>query len=89
VLSSLTVEVLQVSEQRLPSKIAFRFVQPLDSSGFQWLWFDWQTFSYRSFEVPAIGQSSSLRGPPEVPLSEALRAVFGKADTGSPRTAKN
>jgi len=88
-LSGLDVEVLEVSRQGLPRKVAFRFDASLDSPEYRWLWYDWQTFSYRSFEVPAIGQSVLLRGPPKVSFSDALRAVLGKSHAVSSRVEKD
>ncbi|MGD0461098.1 MAG: hypothetical protein ABSB74_01290 [Tepidisphaeraceae bacterium] len=62
-LGSLTVEVLESDASDLPSRVAFRFDTSLDSRDFHWLWFDWRTFSYQLFKVPAIGQSVTLSGP--------------------------
>jgi hypothetical protein len=64
VLRGLTVEVQEVSEDGLPARVAFRFDSSLDSPDFQWLRFDWRTFSYQPFKIPAIGQSVTLSGPP-------------------------
>jgi len=64
VLRGLTVEVQEVSKDGLPTRVAFRFDSSLDSPGFRWLRFDWRTFSYQPFEVPNIGQSVTLSGPP-------------------------
>lgn len=63
-LGDITVEVLEADAANLPSRVAFRFDTPLDSPGYHWLWFDWRTFSYRPFQMPAIGQSVRLPGPP-------------------------
>jgi hypothetical protein len=63
VLRGLTVEVQEVSEDGLPTRVASRFDSSLDSPGFRWLWFDWPTFSYKPFKAPAIGQSVTLSGP--------------------------
>jgi hypothetical protein len=62
-LGGLTVEVLESDASDLPSRVAFRFDTSLDSPDFHWLRFDWQTFSYKPFEIPAIGQSVTLSGP--------------------------
>ena len=60
---SLTVEILEMDSSDLPSRVAFRFDHSLDSPDFHWLQFDWQTKSYQSFKIPAIGQSVTLSGP--------------------------
>ena len=57
------VEVLEMDSSDLPSRVAFRFDHSLDSPDFHWLQFDWQTKSYQSFKIPAIGQSVTLSGP--------------------------
>jgi len=62
-LGGLTVEVLELDAADLPSRVAFRFDAPLDAPDFHWLRFDWQTFSYEPFTIPAIGQSVTLSGP--------------------------
>jgi hypothetical protein len=59
----LTVDVLESDASDLPSRVAFRFDASLDSSDFHWLRFDWRTFSYQPFKIPAIGQSVTLSGP--------------------------
>jgi len=59
----LTVEVLESTAVDVASRVAFRFDTPLGSPDFHWLCWDWQTLSYKPFEVPAIGQSVTLSGP--------------------------
>jgi hypothetical protein len=59
----LTVDVLESDASDLPSQVAFRFDTSLDSPDFHWLRFDWRTFSYQPFKIPAIGQSVTLSGP--------------------------
>ena len=62
-LGSLTAEVLQLDESRLPSRVAFQFDTPLDSPNFRWLRFDWPTLSWKPFQVPAVGQRITISGP--------------------------
>jgi hypothetical protein len=62
-LSGLTVEVLEANVADVATRVAFRFDAPLDSPDFRWLWWDWRTFSYRPFQIPAVGQSVTLSGP--------------------------
>jgi hypothetical protein len=62
-LSGLTVEVLEANVADVATRVAFRFDAPLDSPDFHWLWWDWRTFSYRPFQIPAVGQSVTLSGP--------------------------
>ena len=62
-LRGLTITVLDMDSAGLPSRVAFQFDSPLDSPGFFWLQFDWPTWTYKSFKVPAIGQSVTLSGP--------------------------
>jgi hypothetical protein len=59
----LTVEVLEANAADVATGVAFRFDSSLDSPDFHWLWWDWQTFSYKPFALPAIGQSVTLSGP--------------------------
>jgi energy-coupling factor transporter transmembrane protein EcfT len=62
-LGEVTVEVLQMGSSDLPSRVEFRFDTSLDSPDFRWFQFDWPTFAYRRFKVPAIGQCVTLSGP--------------------------
>jgi hypothetical protein len=62
-LSGLTAEVLKSDAAGLPSCVAFRFENSLDSPGFRWFWWDWRSFSTRPFRTPAVGQSVTLAGP--------------------------
>ena len=61
-LGGLTVEILESDASDLPSRVAFRFDTSLDSPDFRWLRFDWPTWSYQPFKIPAIGQSVTLSG---------------------------
>lgn len=63
VLGNLTVEVLDSNAADTATRVAFRFNSSLDSPGFHWLWWNWQTFAYEPFKMPAIGQSVTLSGP--------------------------
>lgn len=62
-LGNLTVEVLESNAADVATRVAFRFDTSLDSPEFHWLWWDWQTLSYKPFKIPAIGQSVTLSGP--------------------------
>jgi hypothetical protein len=59
----LVVEVVETDPAGLPSRVAFHFNAPLDSSIFEWFAWDWRTGFYRPFEIPAIGASLTLLGP--------------------------
>ena len=62
-LDGLTVEVLESNAADVATRVAFRFDTSLDSPDFHWLWWDWQTFAYEPFKMPAVGQSMTLSGP--------------------------
>ncbi len=59
----LTVEVLESDASGLASRVAFRFVKPLESADFLWLQWDWSSGSFKPFQPPAVGQSVTLLGP--------------------------
>ncbi len=59
----LTVEVLESNAEDVATRVAFRFHTSLDSPDFHWLWWDWKSFAYEPFQVPAVGQSVLLPGP--------------------------
>jgi hypothetical protein len=62
-LDGLTVEVLEFDASGLASRVAFRFVKPLESADFLWLQWDWSSGSFKPFQPPAVGQSVTLLGP--------------------------
>ena len=62
----MTVDVLDRVPSGLPSRVAFHFNAPLDSTNFDWLRFDWPTFSYQPYEPPAIGLTNTLAGPQKI-----------------------
>jgi hypothetical protein len=67
-LNGLTVEVLESDASGLPSRVAFRFNNSLDSPDFHWLRFDLRmalasSQPYQPFKIPAIGQSVTLSAP--------------------------
>jgi hypothetical protein len=67
-LNGLTVEVLESDASGLPSRVAFRFNNSLNSPDFHWLRFDLRmalasSQPYQPFKIPAIGQSVTLAGP--------------------------
>jgi hypothetical protein len=62
-LDTLTVEVLESDASGLASRVAFRFVKPLESDDFLWLQWDWSSGSFKPFQPPVVGQSITLLGP--------------------------
>lgn len=62
-LATLTVEVLESDASGLASRVAFRFVKPLESDDFLWLQWDWSSGSFKPFQPPVVGQSITLLGP--------------------------
>ena len=75
-LSGLTVEVLESDAADVASRVSFQFDAPLESPDFHWLWWDWQTWSYKPFTLPAIGQSVTLSGPHGQPDNQGMKAKF-------------
>ena len=63
VLPPLTVEVVNVDGNNLPTEVLFSFVVPLDDSSLRWIQWDWDKELYTPFPVPAIGQKCELVGP--------------------------
>ena len=61
-LNNAVVEVLEVSNNGLPSKAQFRFKSPLDDPGF--LWFRWDNGTYVPFTPPKIGEAVTIEGAP-------------------------
>ncbi len=63
ILPGVTVEILALDERSYPRQLAFDFDRPLEDPSLRWLWWDWDKHRYKSFEVPAIGQTVHLVGP--------------------------
>ena len=63
VLTDLAIEVSDVGEDGLPKEVVFQFVVPLDDPSLRWLMWDWQTWAYVPFRVPAVGESVQIAGP--------------------------
>jgi hypothetical protein len=63
VLTDLAIEVSAVGEDGFPKEVAFQFVVPLDDPSLRWLKWDWQSWSYVPFGVPAVGKSVQIAGP--------------------------
>ena len=74
-LSGLTAEVINIDENSQPDEVSFSFDVPLDDPSLYWLWFDWKKGRYSSFEVPQIGQSVEVKGPPPVSLSNSMKQM--------------
>jgi hypothetical protein len=64
VLPGLTVEVVAVDKGGQPTQVSFRFAVSLDDPTLKWLQWDWQQNSYAPFDVPEVGQSCEIAGPP-------------------------
>ena len=62
-LTDLAIEVSDVGEDGLPKEVAFQFAVPLEDPSLRWLMWDWQTWSYVAFRVPAVGESVQIAGP--------------------------
>ncbi len=59
----LVVEILELDEAQLPSRVRFRFNTSLDSPTFHWLQFNFETVSHEPFAVPAVGERVWMAGP--------------------------
>jgi hypothetical protein len=56
-------EVLELSPDRAPRSVAFRFDQPLEAENMVWLWFNWRRQDYERFTLPKPGGTSEIAGP--------------------------
>jgi hypothetical protein len=72
-LPGLNVEIDAVDEAGKPHSVTFTFDSPLEQADRLWLWFDWPTFSYREFTLPAPGQTLTLAGPPKLRIRDIVR----------------
>lgn len=73
ILSALTIEVLDVDRDGMPTEVLFNFGTALENPNFCWLQFNWETGSYSQFEVPTIDEGVEIAGPPPVSFSESMK----------------
>jgi hypothetical protein len=76
ILPPLTVEVINVDRDGKATDVLFSFAVPLEDESLNWVWFNWNDGRYCSFEVPAIGESVEIAGPPPVSLHGAMKYVM-------------
>jgi len=62
-LPGMSVEILEVDAQSMPMAVRFRFAVSLDHDSLVWLWWSWKKDRYLPFEVPAVGERLTIRGP--------------------------
>jgi len=72
-------EILEVSEQGAPRKIAFHFDHSLDSRRMFWLRFDWNSLKYERFPMPSVGDHVTIEGPRRRQRAPTAAAVAGEA----------
>ena len=73
--SQMNVVVLEVDKNGLPTELAFIFNTSLEDDSLRFYQFDWSSLSHKPFEIPAIGQTVEIAGPPYVWLSDVIRFV--------------
>ena len=57
------IEVSGIGEDGLPRETSSQFVVPLEDHSLHWLLWDWQSWSYVPFRVPAVGESVHITAP--------------------------
>lgn len=81
-LSDLTIEIIAITDDGLPTEAKFTFNKNLEDDSFRWLYCDWDVAykvmaqedvsdipgvipqsGFRKFNVPAIGESVTIKGP--------------------------
>lgn len=70
------MEVLDLDDEHLPKKLSVTFDAPLQNESFLWLQFDWRTFTYKPFPLPAIGETVTTDAPHKVPWKRAVRSIL-------------
>jgi len=74
-LPKLTVTILSVSEKSMPTELQFTFDVPLEDDSLVFYRYNWRKGSHFEFEIPAIGQSVEVAGPPYARLSDAIKFI--------------
>ena len=59
----MSVEILSVNHEQLPTKVSYQFEVSADDSSLRWLMWDKSKTGYSDFKVPAIGESVIVPGP--------------------------
>jgi len=66
----LRVTVLAVNRQGRPVHVRFSFDRPLEDASLRW--YTWNNGGYRPFEIPAVGQTTTVPG---LPISTAIQQI--------------
>jgi hypothetical protein len=61
-LPRMTVDILAVGEDGLPSEVAFLFGTPLDAREWRWIFWNWNRGRFEAFRPPPVGQSMCVAG---------------------------
>lgn len=61
-LPRITVDVLAVDDNGLPSEVAFLFETSLDARRWQWLFWNWKRRGFQLFRPPPVGQTVCVPG---------------------------
>jgi hypothetical protein len=65
-LSDMSIEIIEVDSTGQPTEVQFHFAVSLDDPSLHWLQWNWKDpgfGEYSTFEVPAIGEQASTKGP--------------------------
>ena len=81
ILSGLKIEIAAVDERSVPTQISFTFATALDDESLKWYYFDWHSFAYAPFEIPAIGHTVDLPGPGPIEPTIIIKFLTGKLET--------
>lgn len=57
------ITVKDVNAQGVPKRVRFDFDAPLESSQYQWLYWDFKHNRFLPFTLPALGESTRIAGP--------------------------
>jgi len=60
-LSGVTVSILSVTSEGRPTEVAFRFDVPLEHPSLDWRAWNWASWGYIAFRLPAVGETKEVR----------------------------
>ena len=60
-LSGVTVLILSVTGEGRPAEVAFRFDVPLEHPSLDWRAWNWASWGYVAFRLPAVGETKEVR----------------------------
>ncbi len=74
-LPGVDIHILEVGPDGHPRAVSYEFPVPLEDPSLRWVTWDWQTWSYRSFRPPPLGEHFRVGGGFDRPPTGVSRSI--------------